>query len=92
MWICNVQYQHCELHQLSEVALIALYNVSNQWAGVGDASRVCGFLVLVCRLKLSLLIRDLHAYQSNSLQGRDDVFCLVQFTPLTLQGEKHKKC
>lgn len=47
-----------------------------------------GFMVLVCRLKPSLLIKALHAYQSNSLHGRDDVFCLVQLTPLTLQGVK----
>lgn len=45
-------------------------------------------MVLVCRLKPSLLIKALHAYQSNSLHGRDDVFCLVQLTPLTLQGVK----
>lgn len=47
-----------------------------------------GFMVLFCRLKPSLLIKALHAYQSNSLHGRDDVFCLVQLTPLTLQGVK----
>ncbi len=51
-----------------------------------QSSRVCGFTTLVCRPKPSLLIRGSHAYQSNSLQGRDDVFCLVQFTPLALQG------
>lgn len=90
MWICNAQYQHCELHQLREVALIVLYNISDRWAAVGDASPPgCAvFIVLLCRPKPSLLIRNSRAYQSNSLQGRDDVFCLVQFTPLMLQGKR----
>lgn len=53
------------------------------------SSRVCGFMVLVCRQRPSLLMRDSHAHQSNPLQGWDDVFCLVQLTPLPLQlGEK----
>lgn len=80
----------CELSQLSEVALITLYSVSDQWASES--------MLVVHRLcfhggglKPSLLIRDLHAYQSNSVQGRDDVFCLVQFTPLTLQEENHSE-
>lgn len=30
-------------------------------------------------------------YQSNSLQGRDDVFCLMQLSPLTLQGGQNKQ-
>ena len=61
MWVCNAQYQHCELLQLSEVALIVLYNVSDRWAIVGDAGPpgCVVFMGLVCSLKPSLLIRDL---------------------------------
>lgn len=33
----------------------------------------------------------LQTYQSNSLQGWDDAFCLVQFKLLTLQEKKKKK-
>lgn len=63
--------------------------MSQRWGC--QSSRLCSFMVLVCRPKPSLLINNSHAYQSNSLQGRDDVFCLVQFTPLTLQGGKTTK-
>lgn len=31
-------------------------------------------------------LEALYAYQSNSLRGREDVFCLVQLSPLTLHG------
>lgn len=45
MWICNAQYQHCELCHLSKVALIVLYNVSDQGASVGESVNASGCVV-----------------------------------------------
>lgn len=63
MWICNAQYQHCELCHLSKVALIVLYSVSDQGASVGESVNASGCVWFhhLCLQAMwpSLLIRGL---------------------------------
>lgn len=62
MWICNAQYQHCELCHLSKVALIVLYNVSDQGASVGESVNASGVWfhhLCLQAMRPSLLIRGL---------------------------------